>query len=445
MATEERNQVMKTIFAQTSLVVVAVVAITGLVFAQTTTAVSGAAAFNPPPCDYNDTFYMESGLDPTQIFGRFGTARQNGPPATGKQVNWVADTTCSQRDPDRRNFRVLATTGGFPDDGTGTPTEFISLIGFVTNQTAFETTFSRTVGAINGGLDGDQQNPGETISIVASANPRGISMQNLVLNFEAYPAVKQRSATTGVIALNPCQADMVSPLAPAQPCFDLSSPNAVATPNLRQDWRFATNRNAMDGSDNNCISNDPTVCTQPPFTNPVGTPPPPNRSDSPFGYFCDDILGMWVNTFFWYTVDPADHTSPLGITCTPILKALGEANGYTTDGTPIVKTADELNNQLEANGCGAEGKLAFNGTDKGPIWDVCPAIPDPRAGAIAKDAFLDQVHNNNGTPQNIGLTLNFLSLQLFGVFFNELTPAQQSTVNSASKSASTSTTAANNQ
>jgi hypothetical protein len=382
---------------------------------------TGAAAFNPPPCDYNDTFYKDNGLDPNQVFGRFGSARMTGPPASGKQVNWVADSICSQRDPDRRNFRILATTGGFPDDGTGTPTEFISLLGFVTTDLAFETSYSRTVGAINGGLDGDQQNPGETISIVASANPRGITMQTLVSNFEAYPAVRQRLAN-GQIALNPCQADMVSPLAPAQPCFDLGNPNAVATPNLRQDWRFATNRNAMDGSDNNCISNDPTVCTQ-----PDGTGQGPAQNDSPFGYFCDDLLGMWVNTFFWYTVDPANP----GTTCGPILTALGKKNGLTTDGTPIVKTADELNNQLEANGCGAEAKMAFDGSDKGPIWDVCPAIQDPRAGAIAKDAFLDQVHNSNGFPQNIGLTLNFLSLQIFGVFFNELAPGQQSAISAA--------------
>jgi len=124
---------MRIIREQTSLVVVAVMAMMGLVFgllpnlaaAQATPAISGAAAFNPPPCDYNDTFYMDNGLDPTQIFGRFGSARLTGPPATGKQVNWVADSSCAQRDPDRRNFRILAITGGFPDDGTGTPTEFI--------------------------------------------------------------------------------------------------------------------------------------------------------------------------------------------------------------------------------------------------------------------------------------------------------------------------------
>ena len=426
---------MSTIREQNSLVVfVALAAMTliggmlpnsGMAQSTPTPSSQSPPSFNPPPCDFNDTFYNDNGLDPNQVFGRFGTARMTGPPASGKQVNWVADSTCSQRDPDRRNFRILATTGGFPDDGTGTPTEFISLLGFVTTDKAFETSYSRTVGAINGGLDGDQQNPGETISIVASANPRGITMQNLVLNFEAYPAVKQRLAN-GQIALNPCQADMVSPLAPAQPCFDLSSPNAVATPNLRQDWRFATNRNAMDGSDNNCISNDPTVCTQ-----PDGTGSGPAQNDSPFGYFCDDLLGMWVNTYFWYTVDPANP----GTTCGPILAALGKKNGLTTDGTPIVKTADELNNQLEANGCGAEGKLAFDGSDGGPIWDVCPAIPDPRAGAIAKDAFLDQVHNSNGVPQNIGLTLNFLSLQIFGVFFNELSAPQKSQITAANTGA----------
>ena len=142
---------MRIIREQTSLVVVAVMAMTGLVFgvlpnlaaaqaAPTPAAPPSAAnSFNPPPCDYNNTFYQDNGVDPTQVVGRFGTARRTGVPATGNQVNWVADTSCSQRDPDRRNFRILATTGGFPDDGTGTPTEFISLIGFVTTNLAVDT------------------------------------------------------------------------------------------------------------------------------------------------------------------------------------------------------------------------------------------------------------------------------------------------------------------
>jgi len=401
--------------------------------AQTATAAAAttaATSFNPPPCDYSDTFYQDNGLDPTQVPGRFGTARRTGPPATGNEVNWVADSTCSQRDPDRRNFRILAITGGFSDDNSGLASAFITILGFVTTQNAFEATYSRNVGAINGGLDGDQQNPGEVISIVNSANPRSITMQNLVSNFEAYPAVKQR-LPNGKIALNPCQADMVSPLAPAQPCFDLSTVNAVYSPNLRQDWRFATNRNAIDGSDNNCISNDPTVCTPPAqvASAPPGAPPPQN--DSPFGYFCDDLLGMWINSYFWYTVDPANP----GKTCGPILKKLGQQNGLTPDGTPIVTTGDELDNQLEANGCAAEGQLAFDGSDGGAVWLVCPGIPDPRSGAISADAFLDQAHNKNGTVQNVALTLNFLSLQRFGEFFSELSSAQQSQVSAAQAAA----------
>jgi hypothetical protein len=102
------------------------------------------------------------------------------------------------------------------------------------------------------------------------------------------------------------------------------------------------------------------------------------------------------------------------------------------DGTPIVKTANELNNVLEAHGCAAEGKEDVGGADKGAaVWLICPAIPDPRAGAIALDAFLDQVRKPNGVPLDLNLTVNFLSLQIFGVFPNELTASQKSQLASA--------------
>jgi len=341
--------------------------------------------FNPPPCDYSDTFYEDNGLLPSLVVGRFGTARRTGPPATRNQVNWVADANCSVNDPNRRNFRILATTGGFPDDGTGAPNEFISILGFVTNDAAFETTYSRAVG-------------GSTISISNSANPRGIAMQDVVSNFEAYALVKQR-LPNGVFAGNPCQTQIQSPLAPPTPCFNLNQVQDVFTPNLRQDWRFASNRNAIDGSDNNCISTDPAVC-------------PNGVSDTPFGYFCDDLLGMWIVTYVWFTVDPANP----GPVCGPIFAALIAKNGASLDGTPIIKTADETNNQIEANGCGAEAQLDPGGRDGGAVWLVCPAIPDPRNGAITRDAFLDQVHLPNGAPQNPQMTANFVALQTTGQF-----------------------------
>ena len=185
--------------------------------------------------------------------------------------------------------------------------------------------------------------------------------------------------------------------------FQHDNVSTVYTPNLRQDWRFASNRNAIDGSDNNCISSDPNVCD--------------TITSTPYGYFCDDLLGMWIVTYIWFTVDPANP----GPVCGPIFKALIAKNGANLDGTPIIKTPDETNNQIEANGCGAEGNLETGSEpggaiDGGAVWLVCPAIPDPRNGAIAKDAFLDQVHQPNGAPQNPQMTANFVSLQKFGIF-----------------------------
>jgi hypothetical protein len=320
--------------------------------------------FNPPPCDFNDAFYTANEIDLTQLDApaaqRFGLFRLNGPPAQQGQVNWVNDSGCSIKDPTRKNVRILATTGGYVDDGTGAPTDFISIIAFVPNQNFF----------------------------LPVVNARGINMPFIVSNFEAYAAPRQRLAG-GFFALTPCGTMGTG----AKPCFPVTS---VATPTLRQDWRFATNRNAIDGSDNN----DP--------LNKNGN----GAQNSPFGYFCDDLLGMWIITYFWYTVDPA-HPGPV---CGPILKSLAAKNGLSLDGTPIIKTADELNNQLEANGCGAEGQEDVGGADGGAVWLVCPAIPDPRNGAIAKDAFLDTVRKPNSTPLDPAFTRNFQCLQQTGNF-----------------------------
>jgi len=402
------------------LACVVVMMAAGLASAQTFTHI------NPPPCDFSDQFYADNGLISTasgelnaEPDGRFGTFRQTGPPATGTQVNWVADTTdCSATDPDRRNFRILATTGGNSDDGNspfscadqggafavpqcaGQPSipetlEFISILAFIHSQNAFESSYSRTVGAINGGLDGVQQNAGEVISLTPGTdpvgnttglNPRGISMLQIVGNFEAYASINQK-LPNGTFALNPCAADMVSPLAPATPCFSVADTkdshgntiSDVATPNLRQNWRFATNRNAMDGSDNNCINNTDQNCKHKSF------------SDSPYGYFCDDLLGMWIITYFWFTQPPTTTVQP----CHDVYAAIGKANGFSPEGYPIILTAHELNDELEANGCGAEGQEATDGTDGGAAWLVCPAIPDPRNGAIAPDAFLDVTTHNS--------------------------------------------------
>ena len=394
---------------------------------------------NPPPCDFSDQFYNVNGLLTvntqaqtaelaTEPDGRFGTFRQNGPPATGTQANWVADTAdCSATDPTRRNFRILATTAGNADNGNSPftcadpnfvvpecanqPTvpetlEFISILAFLHKQDeSFEQSFTANEGdntiSITPGTDAAGNSTG--------LNPRSISMEYIVGNFEAYGAVSQFVNVNGVrtFAPGPCSAQMNAPNPVPTPCFPVADSkdannntiSDVATPNLRQNWRFATNRNAMDGSDNNCITQNDQSCKH------KGT-----FSDSPFGYFCDDMLGMWIITYFWFTQPPNTQVEP----CKDIFAAIGAKNGFNLDGTPVILTAHELNNELEANNCGAEGKEAFDGSDGGAVWLVCPAIPDPRNGAIAPDAFLDvTTHNSLLDPF---VSNNFTCLQQTGKF-----------------------------
>ncbi|HKD81245.1 MAG TPA: hypothetical protein VKH81_16240 [Candidatus Angelobacter sp.] len=467
---------------------------------------SSFPVFNLGPCDFSNQFYQDNGLDlsrgselNTEPDGRFGTFRQFGPPATGSQANWVADEdNCFERDPTRRDFRILATTGGNADDAnspftcsdqvfnTGGPgcanqpgipetLDFISILAFLHNENTFigahaagQANYNRTVGFINGGLEGVQQNPGIDISITqgqdpqlapedttvpgeppvtAGLSPRGESMQFIVSNFEAYGAIDQFKNTLkcpagatlasqcrpapGNFAGAPCSLLMIqhlqNPAATTLPtfCFNVADTkdshgntiSDVATPKLRQNWRFATNRNAMDGSDNNGVGGQ----------------------DSPYGYFCDDLLGMWIITYFWFTHPP--NTSDTA--CSQAYNAIGsgkeplgngqfaqvQGNGFSPDGFPVVLTANELNNWLEGTAatdgtgpCGAEGQEDPGGTDGGAAWLVCPAIPDPRNGGITSDAFLDvTTHNSLLDPFVIS---NFKCLQQTGKFCFESAPGQ---------------------
>jgi len=345
--------------------------------------------FNFPPCDFSDNFYTENGFDASKLStmgARFGDARLTGAPAfLPGQVNWVTDGNCSVNDPNRRNVRILATTGAYKDD-TGLPTEFFSVIAFVFNQNFFN-------------------------NIV---NARGFMVQDIVGAFEAYAATKQ--TVNGVLAPSPC-GSMGDGL---QPCF---SP-IIATPGLRHDWRLSSNRMGLDGS---------------------GIPGPIKNVPNPvFSYFGDDLTGSWIITHFWWTKFAVggrpDQPTPTS-TCKTILAAAGKQNGFSLDGTPILHSGDELhfiegvpgtppqfgfsqnqtNALLQAQAtapCGAEGNLAPNGTDGGAVWLVCPAILDPRNGAVATDAFLDVVRNN-GSPIDGRFQTTFSCLQSAGKFCNE--------------------------
>jgi hypothetical protein len=432
-----------------------------------TAALATAQNFNPPPCDFSNQFYGDNGVLActdstcstltgelnTEPDGRFGSFRRFGPPATtSTQANWVTDTNCATNDPTRRNARILATTGAFRDDN-GAPTEFFSIIAFAHSQAFFEPTYSRTVGATGTGS-------GTTISVVqghdpatgatGAVNPRSIAMEDLVGNFEAYGAPKQTITLNGqhVLAPTPC-GSLHDPAVATNDCFptkdgknaDGSTLSNIATPNIRHDWRVSSNRNAMDGSDNNCINSTDQNCKK-----AKGT-----FHDSPFGYFCDDLLGMWIVTYFWYTQNSVGGISSTGGTITPtancnhVLACIKNIYGNSLDGTPIIKTGDQLHfieavpgtpasvfpgqgvpgaclqdsDLPTAAPCGAEGNLDAGGGDGGAVWLVCPVIQDPRNGAVATDAFLDAVRTPGGSFLDPDLTKNFTCLQQTGKFCNE--------------------------
>jgi hypothetical protein len=401
------------IFTLGALLIVASSAPSTLLWAQSTTplapgGVKNFTQINPPPCDFNDNFYTENGIvvGPgtginAPVAGRFGTFREFGPPATSPtQANWVVDSTCSVNDPTRRNFRILATTGGYPDDNSGSPTEFISILAFLTRQTD---------------------------DFTGVANKRNIQMVDIVSNFEAYAALKQ-ILSNGQFAGTPC-GTMGDPT--ITPCFPVTNPDgtsAVATPGLRQDWRFATNRNAIDGSDNNIVNGSGANATI--------------VQNSPFGYFCDDLLGMWIITYFWFTPNSQPPFQP-GNDCQTLMNALQQKEGTNLDGTPIVRTANELtfmegvpgfsspfpgipDSDLPTNfPCMAENKEDPGGADSpAAVWLICPGLLDPRNGAIATDAFLDVVRLQNGNALDTGLLNNFSCLQNVGKFCNEASPEQ---------------------
>ncbi len=69
-----------------------------------TVASSGSVGANPPPFDFSDSFYLQNGIVPANIGERAGNPDRN-------PLHWTVDN--SNTDPNRRNIRILETTGGW--------------------------------------------------------------------------------------------------------------------------------------------------------------------------------------------------------------------------------------------------------------------------------------------------------------------------------------------
>ena len=180
-----------------------------------------------PPFDFSDPFYLQNGIDPAAILMRVGEPGRN-------PAHWVVDN--SNTDPNRRNIRILETTGGFNNSG--------SLIYYSIQGMVMPDTFTPDV---------------------AGENAKQIANQ-----FRAFIFPKK-------------QADGTSRLDPG-------------LPNRRQDNVFDT-RN---------------------------------------GYFSKNPLGLWILSFVIYT-DQA--FTPEG---EKTLASIRATNGTDLDGTPILKTADQI-------------------------------------------------------------------------------------------------------
>ena len=107
------------------------------------------------------------------------------------------------------------------------------------------------------------------------------------------------------------------------------------------------------------------------------------------GYFSNDPLGLWILTFVEYTDEAL--TTPAGQAA---LADLGARNGFDADGTPIIRTVSDIES-LQSRGFVLVTELPRDGS-LGPPYFVCPVFKDPRDGAIADDAFLDMVTDDNG-------------------------------------------------
>ena len=124
------------------------------------------AGVNPPPFDFTDAFYRSNGIVPEKIGERVGTPDRN-------PLHWTVDN--SNTDPDRRNIRVLETTGGWNNSG--------NIIYYSIMGTLMPDSFERDA---NGNL-----------------TPNGLRAMNIANSFRAFLFPKTNHAAGGTFIKSP--------------------------------------------------------------------------------------------------------------------------------------------------------------------------------------------------------------------------------------------------
>jgi hypothetical protein len=127
------------------------------------------------------------------------------------------------------------------------------------------------------------------------------------------------------------------------------------------------------------------------------------------GYFSKNPLGLWIHVWVNFT-DRAFNTAA----GQKALSDLARRNGIAIDGTPIIRTASEIDN-LFSKGYVTKSVLPF---DHPLRYGICPVVKDPTDSGIAMDQFLLTASNTDGTPLIPSIFENFESLRRTGRWAN---------------------------
>ncbi|HEY0428834.1 MAG TPA: hypothetical protein VGC76_13720 [Pyrinomonadaceae bacterium] len=115
-----------------------------------------------------------------------------------------------------------------------------------------------------------------------------------------------------------------------------------------------------------------------------------NLLDAEEGYFTKNPLGLsiLVEVEFTDRIEKEDGAQ--------ILRDLGARNGYSLDGTPIIKTVREINflTQMEL----VTQKVRGIDEPRVPSFAIARAIDTSQIGVIARDAFLVSITKEDGQP-----------------------------------------------
>lgn len=123
------------------------------------------------------------------------------------------------------------------------------------------------------------------------------------------------------------------------------------------------------------------------------------------GYFDNNPLGIWVHVWVSYT--PKALTADAGKTA---LADLAKKNGTDLDGTPLIRTAGDVDTLFKA---GYVTKTLAP-LDSPRRYAFCPVVKDPTDGGIAPDQFLNYTKKADGTPLEPAFPRHFDSLRLTG-------------------------------